>query len=228
MRNTFNSVRRNAMETEKGAPLVGDEFPEMEVQTTHGKMKLPDDFSGKWFVLFRHRADFTPVCTTEFVAFAKRYTAFKELNCELIGLSEDHVFSHMKWTEWIKENLGVEILFPIIEDSGTIATTLGVIRPGSRSAGVRATFVVDDNGIIRLAIHYPREIGRNMDEILRAVKALQVSYAHKVALPAGWPHNELIGAEGIIPPPTDEKTAKERTTMYECYDWWFCHKKLEE
>jgi len=215
------------MQIEKGAPFIGDRFPEMEVQTTHGTMKLPDDFSGKWFVLFRHRADFTPVCTTEFVAFTKRYAAFKELNCELIGLSEDHVFSHMKWVEWIKERLGVEIPFPIIEDSGIIATTLGVSHPESRSTGVRATFVVDENGIIRLVIHYPREIGRNMDEIVRAVTALQVSDVHKVAIPAGWPHNELIGAEVIIPPPTDEKTAKERTKMFECYDWWFCHKKLE-
>ncbi len=214
------------MEKEKGIPLIGDKFPEMEVQTTHGMMKLPDDFSGKWFVLFSHPADFTPVCTTEFFAFATRYEQFKELNCELIGLSVDQVFSHMKWTEWIKDKLGVEIPFPIIADTGKVATTLGMIHPEKGSNTVRAVFVVDDKGLIRLMIYYPQEVGRNMDEVLRTVKALQVSDMNNVAMPANWPNNELIGEEVIIPPPRDEKTAKERAKMSGCYDWWFCHKKL--
>lgn len=214
------------MEKERGIPLIGDKFPEMEVQTTHGMMKLPDDFSGKWFVLFSHPADFTPVCTTEFFAFATRYGQFKELNCELIGLSVDQVFSHMKWTEWIKVKLGVEIPFPIIADTGRVATTLGMIHPEKGSNTVRAVFVVDDKGLIRLIIYYPQEVGRNMDEVLRAVKALQVSDMYNVAMPANWPNNELIGEEVIIPPPRDEKTAKERAKMSGCYDWWFCHKKL--
>ena len=214
------------MEKERGIPLIGDKFPEMEVQTTHGMMKLPDDFSGKWFVLFSHPADFTPVCTTEFFAFATRYEQFKKLNCELIGLSVDQVFSHMKWTEWIKVKLGVEIPFPIIADTGRVATTLGMIHPEKGSNTVRAVFVVDDKGLIRLIIYYPQEVGRNMDEVLRAVKALQVSDMHNVAMPANWPNNELIGEEVIIPPPRDEKTAKERAKMSGCYDWWFCHKKL--
>ena len=214
------------MEKERGIPLIGDKFPQMEVQTTHGMMKLPDDFSGKWFVLFSHPADFTPVCTTEFFAFATRYEQFKKLNCELIGLSVDQVFSHMKWTEWIKVKLGVEIPFPIIADTGRVATTLGMIHPEKGSNTVRAVFVVDDKGLIRLIIYYPQEVGRNMDEVLRAVKALQVSDMHNVAMPANWPNNELIGEEVIIPPPRDEKTAKERAKMSGCYDWWFCHKKL--
>jgi peroxiredoxin 2/4 len=214
------------MEKERGIPLIGDKFPQMEVQTTHGMMKLPDDFSGKWFVLFSHPADFTPVCTTEFFAFATRYEQFKELNCELIGLSVDQVFSHMKWTEWIKVKLGVEIPFPIIADTGKVATTLGMIHPEKGSNTVRAVFVVDDKGLIRLIIYYPQEVGRNMDEILRALKALQVSDMNNVAMPANWPKNELIGEEVIIPPPKDEKTAKERAKMSGCYDWWFCHKKL--
>jgi peroxiredoxin 2/4 len=214
------------MEKEKGIPLIGDKFPEMEVQTTHGMIKLPDDFTGKWFVLFSHPADFTPVCTTEFFAFATRYGQFKELNCELIGLSVDQVFSHMKWTEWIKVKLGVEIPFPIIADTGKAASTLGMIHPEKGSNTVRAVFVVDDKGLIRLIIYYPQEVGRNMDEVLRAVKALQVSDMHNVAMPANWPNNELIGEEVIIPPPRDEKTAKERAKMSGCYDWWFCHKKL--
>ncbi|MEA1940113.1 MAG: peroxiredoxin, partial [Candidatus Caldatribacteriota bacterium] len=113
-------------------PLIGDQLPEMEVQTTHGKMKLPDVFSGKWFVLFSHPADFTPVCTTEFVAFAKRHEEFRKLNCELIGLSIDQVFSHIKWIEWIKEKLDVEIQFPVIaDDTGKVAKKLGMIHPGA-------------------------------------------------------------------------------------------------
>jgi len=214
------------MEKERRIPLIGDKFPEMEVQTTHGMMKLPDDFSGKWFVLFSHPADFTPVCTTEFFAFATRYEQFKELNCELIGLSVDQVFSHMKWTEWIKVKLGVEIPFPIIADTGKVATTLGMIHPEKGSNTVRAVFVVDDKGVVRLMIYYPQEVGRNMEEILRTVKALQVSDINNVSMPANWPNNELIGEEVIIPPPKDEKTAKERAKMSGCYDWWFCHKKL--
>ncbi|MCX7767326.1 MAG: redoxin domain-containing protein, partial [Candidatus Sumerlaeia bacterium] len=122
----------------KGIPLLGDTFPEMEVQTTHGIMKLPDAFKGKWFVLFSHPADFTPVCTTEFVAFQKRYDKFKALNCELIGLSVDQVFAHIKWEEWINEKLGVEIQFPIIADTGAVADRLGLIHPGKGTNTVRA------------------------------------------------------------------------------------------
>ncbi len=214
------------MEVERGIPLLGDKFPEMEVQTTRGMMKLPVNFSGKWFVLFSHPADFTPVCTTEFFSFTKRYEEFKKLNCELIGLSVDQVFSHMKWTEWINDKLGVEVPFPIIADTGKVAAMLGMIHPGKGSNTVRAVFIVDDKAIIRLMIYYPQEVGRNMDEVLRAVKALQVSDINNVSMPANWPNNELIGDDVIIPPPRDEKTAKERAKMAECYDWWFCHKKL--
>jgi len=160
------------LKSEVGIPLIGDKFPEMEVTTTHGKKKLPDDYSGKWFVLFSHPADFTPVCTTEFYAFAKRHEMFRALNCEIIGLSIDQVFSHIKWAEWIKENLKQEITFPIIADHGTIARTLGMVHPGKGSNTVRAVFVVDKIGIIRLILYYPQEFGRNMDEILRIVKGL--------------------------------------------------------
>ncbi|MHA1270485.1 MAG: peroxiredoxin [Candidatus Helarchaeota archaeon] len=214
------------MDNDVGMPLIGDKFPEMEVKTTHGKITLPDYFSGKWFVLFSHPADFTPVCTTEFVAFAKRYNEFKKLNCELIGLSVDQVFSHMKWVDWIKENLDIEIQFPIIADTGEVAYTLGTIHPKKGSNTVRAVFVVDQNGIIRLILYYPQEFGRNMDEILRIVKGLQIVDKNKVALPANWPNNELVGDEAIIPPPSDINTANERRNKPNCYDWWFCHKKL--
>lgn len=177
-------------------------------------------------MLFSHPGDFTPVCTTEFVAFAKRYSEFKELNCELIGLSVDQVFSHIKWVEWIKDNLGVEIPFPIIADTGQIAAHLGMIHPAKGTNTVRAVFIVDPKGKIRIILYYPQEVGRNIGEILRVLKALQVSDANGVALPANWPQNELIGDAVIVPPPTDEQTAKERRASYTCYDWWFCYKKL--
>lgn len=210
-----------------GLPTIGETFPEKEVKTTHGKMTLPEDYAGKWFVLFSHPGDFTPVCTTEFVGFAKRYDKFKELNCELIGLSIDQVFSHIKWTEWIKYNLGVEIPFPIIaDDMGNLASDLGMVHPEKGNNTVRAVFVVDDKGVIRTILYYPQELGRNLDEILRVVKAMQTADKNKVAMPADWPNNELLKDKVIIPPATDEKTAKTRKDEYDCYDWWFCYKNL--
>lgn len=219
------------IDEKKGMPLLGDDFPQMTVQTTHGIKNLPEDYKGKWFVLFSHPADFTPVCTTEFVAFQKRYDKFKELNCELIGLSVDQVFSHIKWEEWIKDNLNVEIQFPIIADTGKVAETLGIVHPGKGTNTVRAVFIVDANAKIRIILYYPQELGRNMDEILRVVKAMQISDKNKVAMPANWPDNELINDHVIIPPATDVKTAQERLQKskegeFECYDWWLCHKKL--
>ena len=215
-------------------PLIGDKFPTLEVQTTHGKIKLPDHYTkkGRWFVLFSHPADFTPVCTTEFVAFQLRYNQFKRLNTELIGLSIDQVFSHIKWMEWIKENIEVdgkpvEIKFPVIaDDTGKVAGVLGLIHPGKGTNTVRAVFIVDDKGVIRAILYYPQELGRNMDEIVRMVKGLQVSGANGVAMPAGWPNNEIVGNSVIIPPASDERTAKQRLKQYRCFDWWFCYKKL--
>jgi peroxiredoxin (alkyl hydroperoxide reductase subunit C) len=211
---------------EMNMPLIGDKFPALEVQTTHGKKKLPDDFNGKWFILFSHPADFTPVCTTEFVAFQKRYSEFKKLNTELIGLSVDQVFSHIKWEDWIKEKLNVEIEFPIIADTGKVAHTLGLIHPGKGTNTVRAIFIVDPKGIIRSILYYPQELGRNMDEFLRMIKGFQIADKNQVAIPANWPNNELIKDRVIIPPASDVETAKKRPKEYECYDWWFCHKKL--
>ena len=211
---------------EEKMPLIGDKFPKLEVQTTKGMMKLPDAFRGKWFVLFSHPADFTPVCTTEFVAFQKRFDEFKKLNCELIGLSVDQVFSHLKWEEWIKEKLKIEIKFPIIADTGKVANKLGLIHPGKGTNTVRAVFFVDPKEVIRAILYYPQELGRNMDEILRMVKGFQVSDKNGVAIPANWPKNELIKDRVIIPPASDEKTAKKRLKEYDCYDWWFCHKEL--
>lgn len=210
-------------------PLIGDPFPEMEVQTTEGKVKLPEDYKGKWLVLFSHPADYTPVCTTEFVSFAKHKDDFDKINTELLGLSIDQVFSHIKWDEWIEENLDVKIPFPIIADAnGDIAKKIGMVHPGKGSQTVRAVFIIDPKGYIRLILYYPQEIGRNMDEIIRSVKALQVHEEQGVAVPANWPENELIGDRVILPPATDKKAAKKRLEEHECYDWWFCHKPLKK
>jgi peroxiredoxin 2/4 len=216
----------------KGIPLLGDVFPTMQVVTTRGVKKLPDEFKGKWFILFSHPGDFTPVCTTEFVAFQNKFDRFREMNCELIGLSVDQVFAHIKWEEWIKEKLGVEIEFPIIADTGKVAEIMGLIHPGKGTNTVRAVFIVDAESKIRLILYYPQEIGRNLDEILRALKALQTTDKNKVATPADWPNNELLGSDVIIPPAANVQAAKERLEKakageFECYDWWFCHKKLK-
>ncbi len=214
-------------ESKINMPLLGDKFPDLKVQTTHGPMNLPDDLKGKWFVLFSHPADFTPVCTTEFVAFQKRYGEFEKLDCQLIGMSIDQVFSHIKWVQWIKEKLDVTIQFPIVAANDSVALKLGMLHPGKGTNTVRAVFIVDPKGKVRLIMYYPQEVGRNMDEVVRAVKALQIS-DKQGAIPAGWPDNELIGNHVIVPPATDEKTAEQRVKDYENFDWWFCHKPLEK
>jgi peroxiredoxin (alkyl hydroperoxide reductase subunit C) len=207
-------------------PLLGDDFPELKVQTTHGPMNIPGDLKGSWFVLFSHPADFTPVCTTEFVGFQNLYDEFKKIGCKLIGMSVDQVFSHIKWAQWINETLGVEIKFPIVAANDAVALKLGMLHPGKGTNTVRAVFIVDPKGKVRLVLYYPQEIGRNMDEVLRAVKALQLSDSKGVAVPANWPNNDLIQDHVIIPPATNVKDAEERQNQEGCYDWWFCHKAL--
>ena len=208
----------------KGMPLIGDKFPKMKVQTTQGMMKLPKVFKGKWFVFFSHPADFTPVCTTEFYAFQKRYDKFKELNCELIGLSVDQVFSHLKWIEWIKDNLDLEIEFPVIADTGKIAEQLGLIHPAKATNTVRAVFIVDPEGVIRAILYYPQELGRNIDEIIRMIEGFQQVEEKGVAIPANWPENELIGKGLIIPPAADVEAVKKNPSEYENFDWWLCYR----
>jgi len=207
-------------------PLLGDDFPEMTVSTTHGEMNLPGAMKGGWFIVFSHPADFTPVCTTEFVGFQNRIKQFDELGVKLVGMSVDQVFSHIKWVEWIKEHLDVEISFPIIAANDTIANKLGLLHPGKGTNTVRAVFIVDPKGKVRLTLYYPQEIGRNMDEIVRATKALIISDENGVAVPADWPNNDLIGDRVIIPPPKSQADAAKRLETYEGYDWWFCHKEL--
>lgn len=211
--------------------MIGDKFPEMSVQTTHGEIDLPLKFEGKWFILFSHPGDFTPVCTTEFYAFQKRYDQFRELNTELIGLSIDQVHSHLKWAEWIEDELGEEIEFPIIADGqGNIAKRLGLIHHTGGTATVRAVFIVDPKSVIRAILYYPAELGRNMDEFIRMIKGFQKADEEGVAIPANWPENELMGDDLILPPAGDVETIKKRRKdekdgKIECYDWWLCHRK---
>jgi peroxiredoxin (alkyl hydroperoxide reductase subunit C) len=213
-----------------GLPLIGDKFPELVVKTTHGMMNLPKDVAGKWLVLFSHPADFTPVCTTEFVGFAKKNAEFEKVGAKLIGLSIDQVFSHIKWVEWIEDNLKVKIPFPIIADTGAVAMQLGMIHPSKASNTVRAVFIIDPTAIIRLIIYYPQEVGRNIDEVLRALKALQYTDKNHVSAPENWPNNDFLQDRVIISPPSDYKTAMERKKKVgkgkDCYDWWFCTKKI--
>lgn len=214
-------------ETKINMPLLGDPFPEMNVQTTHGRMSIPGDLKGNWFVLFSHPADFTPVCTTEFIAFQQKKPEFDKLGVKLIGMSIDQVFSHIKWIEWIKENMDIDIEYPVVAANDNVAMKLGMLHPGKGTNTVRAVFVGDPEGKVRLVIYYPQEIGRNVDEILRAVKALQTHEANAVATPENWPNNAILGDRVIVPPATNVTDAAKRSSEYDCYDWWFCHKSLD-
>lgn len=218
------------MEEKSTMPLIGDRFPEIKVTTTQGTKVLPEEYSGQWFILFSHPADFTPVCTTEFVSFQKRYDEFQELNTELIGLSIDQVFSHLKWEEWIENNLGEIIEFPIIADgTGKAAEKLGLLHTASATDTVRAVFIVDPESKIRAILYYPSELGRNLDEIVRMVKGLQKADKDNVAIPANWPNNEIIGDDVFVPPANTKEEIELRkrqvkSGQIKSYDWWLCHK----
>jgi len=208
-------------------PCIGERFPQLDVHTTLGDLTLPDHFQGKWFLLFSHPADFTPVCTTEFASFALNHQRFRDLGCELIGLSVDQVYSHIKWVEWIEEKLKVSIEYPIIADShGDIAEVLGTVHPPTARSAIRGVYIVDPEAVIQAILYYPRGVGRNMEELLRIIRALRIAREHKVAIPANWPNNEFIGEEVLLPPPKDVAGAKERRGRQGCLDWWFCSKKL--
>lgn len=217
------------MEEEFRMPLIGEKFPELEVETTQGRIKLPDQYNGKWFVLFSHPGDFTPVCTTEFVSFAKKYEEFKKLNTELIGLSVDTNISHIEWVNWIESTLKVEIPFPIIADPmGRVAKRLGMIHAESSTSTVRAVFIIDDKSTVRLIMYYPLELGRNINEILRSIKALQLIDKTGAVMPANWPKNEIIGDNVLNPPPRTVKDAKLRLGQYKGYAWWLTYREIDK
>jgi peroxiredoxin (alkyl hydroperoxide reductase subunit C) len=210
--------------TTPSMPRLNEPAPAFEAPTTHGVKRL-EDYRGKWLVLFSHPADFTPVCTTEFIAFAKRHADFKAINCELLGLSIDSNFSHIAWERNIKEKFGVAIDFPIIADlSMQVAKAYGMIQPGaSDTSAVRATFIIDPEGVLRAMVYYPMSNGRSIDEFVRLVKAMQTSDEHKVATPEAWQPGDKV----IVPPPaTAEEAAARVEAGYECTDWYFCKKQL--
>jgi peroxiredoxin 2/4 len=205
-------------------PRLNEPAPAFEAKTTHGMRKL-SDYREKWLVLFSHPADFTPVCTTEFIGFAKAYPEFQKLNCELLGLSIDSTHAHIAWVRNIKEHFDVDIPFPIIEDlSMRVAHAYGMIQPGaSDTSAVRSTFIIDDKGILRAMIYYPMSNGRSIPEFVRLVTAMQTSDKHSVATPEGWQPGDNV----IVPPPMTTQAADERSKEgYEYTDWYFSKKAL--
>ena len=205
-------------------PRLGEPAPGFKAITTHGVINL-EDFKGSWLIIFSHPADFTPVCTTEFIAFAEIYPELKKRGTELLGLSVDSVTSHIAWVRNIEEKIGVKIPFPVIADlNKEVATAYGMVHPGqSATATVRCVFVIDPNQIIRLMLYYPLTTGRNMDEIIRIIDALQAADEHKVATPANWRPGDMV----VMPPPGTQEMAEERLKQgYECIDWYLCKKKL--
>jgi peroxiredoxin (alkyl hydroperoxide reductase subunit C) len=225
-----------ALAQEEGRiPLIGDRAPSVEVETTQGPMTFPDAYKGKWVILFSHPADFTPVCTTEFMTFGHMHQQFQERNCELVGLSIDGNYSHIAWLRTIKEKIeyngmkNVEITFPVIADHmGHMAIRYGMLQPNaSTTQAVRAVFYIDPEGIVRAILYYPLSNGRNMDEVMRLLVAMQTSDEYKIATPANWEP----GDEVIVPPPGSCGAAKERVEKagkdYRCVDWFLCFKKLD-
>lgn len=217
-------------------PRIGDKAPEFKAITTQGEINFPKDYAGKWVILFSHPADFTPVCTSEFMTFAKMEGKFDEANCKLIGLSVDGLYSHIAWLRTIKDKIdykgmkNVEVKFPLIEDiTMDVAKKYGMIQPGESSTkAVRAVFFIDPNGIIRAIIYYPLSLGRNFEELHRALIAMQTADAFSIATPADW----VPGDEVIVPTAGSCGVAKDRMDGKEknvtCHDWFFCTKKLSK
>jgi peroxiredoxin (alkyl hydroperoxide reductase subunit C) len=205
-------------------PIIGEPAPDFEAVTTQGPIRL-SDLKGKWVVMFSHPADFTPVCTTEFVAFAGVADELKEMNVFLMGLSIDSVHSHLAWIRNVKEKMGVQIPFPVIADLDMkIARKYGMIHPGSSStATIRTVFFIDDKGIMRAMIYYPLSNGRYIPEIVRLIKALQTTDKHGVSTPANWQPGDKV----VVPAPkTAAEMEKRLSEGYECKDWYLCFKKV--
>lgn len=216
-------------------PRIGDKAPEFKAVTTQGEINFPSDYSGSWVILFSHPADFTPVCTSEFMTFASMEAQFAKANTKLVGLSVDGLYSHIAWLRTIKEKIeykgmkNVEVNFPLIEDiTMSVAGKYGMMMPGESSTkAVRAVFFIDPKGIIRTIIYYPLSLGRNFQELYRVVVGLQTADAFSVALPADW----QPGDDVIVPTAGSCGVAKQRMESKDemtCYDWFFCTKKLDK
>jgi peroxiredoxin (alkyl hydroperoxide reductase subunit C) len=216
-------------------PRIGEKAPAFKAVTTQGEIDFPGQYSGSWVILFSHPADFTPVCTSEFMMFAAMEEQFNKANCKLVGLSVDGLYSHIAWLRTIKEKIeykgmkNIEVKFPLIEDiTMEVAKKYGMIQPGESSTkAVRAVFYIDPKGIIRTVIYYPLSLGRNFDELYRILIALQTADAFSIATPADW----RPGDDVIVPPAGSCGAAKDRMEGKEemkCYDWFFCTKKLDK
>ena len=217
-------------------PRIGDKAPAFKAVTTQGEINFPADYEGSWVILFSHPADFTPVCTSEFMTFATLEPKFAELGCKLVGLSVDGLYSHIAWLRTIKEKIeykgmkDVEVKFPLIEDiTMEVAKAYGMMQPGeSNTKAVRAVFVIDPKGIIRTVIYYPLSLGRNFDALLRVVQALKTADAFSIATPADW----RPGDEVIVPTAGSCGVAKDRMDGKQegvtCRDWFFCTKKISK
>lgn len=219
-------------------PRIGDAAPSFKALTTQGMINFPTDFNGKWIILFSHPADFTPVCTSEFMTFGKMQKEFDDLNCQLVGLSIDGLSSHIAWLRTIKEKIdwkgmkGLDIRFPLIDDiSMHVANLYGMVQPGeSETKAVRAVFFIDPKGVIRAIIYYPLALGRNFDEIKRVIIALQTADNFEVALPADW----RPGDPAIDPNPGTMDKVAERVEKakaggkIKCYDWFFCTREISK
>ena len=215
-------------------PRIGDKAPAFKAVTSQGEIDFPKQYEGSWVILFSHPADFTPVCTSEFMTFATLEQKFAELNCKLVGLSVDGLYSHIAWLRTIKEKIqykgmkDVEVKFPLIEDiTMEVAKKYGMIQPGEAATkAVRAVFFIDPKGVIRAVVYYPLSIGRNFDELIRVVQALKTADAFSVACPADW----RPGDDVIVPPAGSCGVAKDRMDGKEsgvtCHDWFFCTKKI--
>jgi peroxiredoxin (alkyl hydroperoxide reductase subunit C) len=221
--------------TQISMPRIGDAAPEFKAVTTQGEINFPKDYKGNWVILFSHPADFTPVCTSEFMTFASMEDKFEKANCKLVGLSVDGLYSHIAWLRTIKEKIeyrdmkDVEVKFPLIEDiTMNVAKQYGMIQPGESSTkAVRAVFFIDPKGVIRTIIYYPLSLGRNFEELYRVLIALQTADAFSIATPADW----QPGDDVIVPPAGSCGNAKDRMEGKEdmkCYDWFFCTKKLDK
>jgi peroxiredoxin (alkyl hydroperoxide reductase subunit C) len=219
----LEAVSSQPMPAARELPMIGGKAPGFSARTTMGEVSL-SDYRGRWLVLFAHPADFTPVCASEFVGFAKAYGRFQALGCDLLALSVDSLFAHVAWVRSIAEKFGVEIPFPVAEDpSMAIARAYGMIHPGAMtSATVRATFVIDPDGIIRALTWYPMSTGRNVAEILRVVAALQVSDREAVSTPEGW----MPGDKVIDVPPLGGKPRGEDAAREGVIDWYYRLREL--
>jgi peroxiredoxin 2/4 len=217
-------------------PRIGDPAPEFNAVTTQGNINFPTDYKGSWVILFSHPADFTPVCTSEFMTFATLEDKFAQANCKLVGLSVDGLYSHIAWLRTIKDKIeykgmkDVEVKFPLIEDiTMDVAKKYGMIQPGESSTkAVRAVFFIDPKGVIRAIIYYPLSLGRNFDELYRALVAMQTADAFSIATPADW----QPGDDVIVPPAGSCGVAKDRMDGKEkdvtCHDWFFCTKPISK